>query len=1304
MTSPLYAEARKRILILDGAWGTQLQNANLTEADFRWPEADPLRMYRGNFDLLQLTKPDVIRAVHRAYFEAGADIASTNTFNSTTISQADYGTEALAYRMNVEGARLAREVADEFEAQDGKKRWVAGSVGPTNRTATLSPDVERPEFRNVTYDDLVTAYSEAITGLMDGGADLLLIETVFDTLNAKAALFAAQNVFEQKGRALPIMLSGTITDASGRTLSGQTPEAFAVSTEHANLFSLGLNCALGADLLRPHLRSIAANTEALVSVHPNAGLPNAFGEYDETPEHTASVLADFAREGLVNIVGGCCGTTPEHIRAIAEAVRDIKPRTAPELPPFLRLSGLEAFTLTPETNFVNVGERTNVTGSPKFSKAILAGDFEAGLKIARQQVQNGAQVVDINFDEGMLDGEAAMVKFLNLLAGEPDISRVPLMLDSSKWEILEAGLRRVQGKAIVNSISLKDGEEKFLERARLLRRYGAAAVVMAFDERGQADNLERRKEITARAYKLLTEQADFPPQDIIFDPNVLTVATGIEEHDRYALDFIEATRWIKENLPLAKVSGGISNVSFSFRGNNHVREAMHAVFLYHAIRAGLDMGIVNAGMLAVYDDIEPELREAVEDVILARREDATERLLTLSERYKDVKRETATHNAWRELPVRERLTHSLISGISDFVEQDAEEAYRELGSPLKVIEGPLMDGMNVVGDLFGAGKMFLPQVVKSARVMKKAVAYLTPYLEAEKSESSTKGKVLLATVKGDVHDIGKNIVGVVLACNGYAVTDLGVMVQTDRILDEAEKLGADVIGLSGLITPSLDEMVNVAREMTRRGVKTPLLIGGATTSRAHTAVKIDPAYNGTVVHVLDASRAVTVVNDLLTDEATYAAQTREQYDALRERHGERQVRLISIAEARARGLSALDASSLPPSPPLPSPPPQGERELKESLSPLVGETSRRDRGGIPPKPKHLGRQVIHQPLPDLLPYIDWTPFFIAWEMKGIYPNILTDPLRGEEARKLFDDAQAMLRRVIEDGSLQARGVVGLWPARRVGDDIVVDAEGGWQMADGKDSQSQTGPSAFSLQSSAVLHTLRQQRDQHTPNLALADFVAEQGDHIGAFAVGIFGAEELAREFEAQHDDYKAILVKAVADRLAEAFAEKLHRDVRVEYWGYAPDEALDNTDLIKERYQGIRPAPGYPAQPDHTEKRTIFGLLDAQSIGLSLTESCAMFPAAAVSGLYFAHPDARYFAVGRIGRDQVEDYARRKGWTLEEAERWLGPLLAYASADGGVKDADGKRQMADGKVSLSPGESGPSALSLQPSAATGGSL
>ncbi|ACO46011.1 methionine synthase [Deinococcus deserti] len=1218
----LHSEAQRRILVLDGAWGTMLQRAGLTEGDFRWDGADPLRMYRGNFDLLQLTRPDVIREVHRAYFEAGADIASTNTFNSTVISQADYGTEHLARAMSEAGARLAREVADEFTARDGRPRWVAGAVGPTNRTATLSPDVERPEFRNVTFDDLVAAYVEQVDGLIAGGADLILIETVFDTLNAKAALFACEEAFAQAGRTLPIMLSGTITDASGRTLSGQTPEAFVISTEHAQLFSVGLNCALGADLLRPHLRAVAASSGTLVSVHPNAGLPNAFGEYDETPEHTAAVLRSFAEDGLVNIVGGCCGTTPDHIRAIAEAVAGLPPRTPPTLPPYLRLSGLEAFTVTPETNFVNVGERTNVTGSPKFSKAILADDYDSGLKIARQQVVNGAQLVDVNFDEGMLDGEAAMVKFLNLLAGEPDISRVPLMLDSSKWEILESGLKRVQGKAVVNSISLKDGEEKFLERARLLRRYGAAAVVMAFDEQGQADNLERRKEITSRAYRLLTQEAGFPPQDIIFDPNVLTVATGMEEHDRYAIDFIEATRWIKENLPGALVSGGISNVSFSFRGNNHVREAMHSVFLYHAIRAGLDMGIVNAGMLAVYEDIEPELREAVEDVILARRPDATERLITLAESYKGVKREASAQSAWRELPVTERLKHALVSGITDHVTEDAEEAYQLLGSPLAVIEGPLMDGMNVVGDLFGAGKMFLPQVVKSARVMKRAVAHLTPYLEAEQTSQSGKGKVLLATVKGDVHDIGKNIVGVVLACNGYQVTDLGVMVSTEKILDTASEMGADVIGLSGLITPSLDEMVTVAREMTRRGLKTPLLIGGATTSRAHTAVKIDPAYDGTVVHVMDASRAVGVVNDLLTQPEAVQERTRDEYASLRERHGERTVRLIPLAQARARA-------------------PQ--------LSPAV-----------PPAPAQPGRQLIEQPIAELLDYIDWTPFFIAWEMKGIYPNILTDPLRGPEARKLFEDAQALLQRVIAEGTLTARGVIGLWPAHREGDDIVVTAGAQSDTLDHHTHELAAGRADFDTE--FRLHTLRQQRDQTTPNTALADFVAQQGDHVGAFAVAIHGAEELARAFEAAHDDYNSILVKAVADRLAEAFAEKLHRDVRVRHWGYAPDEALANDDLIRERYAGIRPAPGYPAQPDHTEKRTLFQLLRAEEAGLALTESCAMTPAAAVSGLYFAHPDAQYFAVGRIGRDQVEDYAHRKGWTLEEAERWLGPLLAYDPA------------------------------------------
>ncbi len=995
--------ARERILILDGAWGTMFQREELSEADYRRPDFAPERQYKGNHDLLQLTRPDLLQKIHRLYFGAGADITKTNTFSSTVIAQADYGLEHLVDELNVMAARLAREVADEFEARDGKPRFVAGSIGPTNRTATLSPDVERPEFRAVTYDQLREAYAQQVRGLLSGGADLLLIETIFDTLNAKAALFAVEDVFGELGRRVPVMVSGTITDASGRTLSGQTPEAFAVSVAHARPFSLGLNCALGADHLRPYLRSISENTEALVSVHPNAGLPNAFGEYEEAPEHTAAVLASFAEEGLVNIVGGCCGTTPEHIRQIAAAVAPFAPRGARKLAPVLRLSGLESFAVTPETNFVNVGERTNVTGSPKFAKHILEGDYDAGLKIARQQVVNGAQVIDVNFDEGMLDGEAAMIHFLNLLAGEPDIARVPFMLDSSRWSILEAGLKRVQGKAVVNSISLKDGEEEFLRRARLLRRYGAAAVVMAFDEQGQADNLERRKEICSRAYQLLTEEADFPPQDIIFDPNVLTVATGMSEHDRYALDFIEATRWIKRHLPGAKVSGGISNVSFSFRGNNHVREAMHAVFLYHAIRAGLDMGIVNAGMLAVYDEIEPQLKEAVEDVILARREDATERLIELAESYKGVKREASAVSEWRSAGVQERLKHALISGVTDFVDNDAEEAYQLLGSPLAVIEGPLMDGMNVVGDLFGAGKMFLPQVVKSARVMKKAVAYLTPYLEAEKAgSSSSKGRVVLATVKGDVHDIGKNIVGVVLACNGYDVTDLGVMVSAEKILDHAATVNADLIGLSGLITPSLDEMVNVAREMTRRGLSTPLMIGGATTSRAHTAVKIDPAYSGPVVHVIDASRAVGVAGDLLQRPDEIGGRIQAEYAALRERHGERNIRLLDLEAARKRAPSLQDVPA--------------------------------------PAPQQPGRSVIEQDLGELAPFIDWTPFFIAWEMPGVYPKILRDPSVGTEARKLYEDAKTLLAQITAEKRFTARGVIGLWPARREGDDIVLETE------------------------------------------------------------------------------------------------------------------------------------------------------------------------------------------------------------------------------------------------------------------------
>ncbi|WP_293915468.1 methionine synthase [Deinococcus sp.] len=1224
-TSELLQLARERILILDGAWGTMFQRENLSEADYRRPDFDPARQYKGNHDLLQLTRPDLLRKIHAQYFGAGADITKTNTFSSTTIGQADYGLEYLVDELNVEAARIAREVADEFEARDGRPRFVAGSIGPTNRTATLSPDVERPEFRAVTYDDLRAAYAQQIRGLMRGGADMLLIETIFDTLNAKAALFAVEEVFEEAGRRLPVMVSGTITDASGRTLSGQTPEAFAASLAHAKPFSLGLNCALGAEHLRPYLREIARSTETLISVHPNAGLPNAFGEYDELPEHTARLLGEFAEEGLVNIVGGCCGTTPEHIRAIAESVGRFAPRKAAPLAPFLRLSGLEPFTLTPETNFVNVGERTNVTGSPRFAKFILDGDFDAGLKIARQQVENGAQIIDVNFDEGMLDGEAAMIHFLNLLAGEPDIARVPFMLDSSRWDILEAGLKRVQGKAVVNSISLKDGEAEFLRRAELLKRYGAAVIVMAFDEQGQADNLERRQEICTRAYRLLVDTAGFPAQDIIFDPNVLTVATGMAEHDRYALDFIEATRWIKRELPGAKVSGGISNVSFSFRGNNHVREAMHAVFLYHAIRAGLDMGIVNAGMLAVYDDIEPELKVAVEDVILARREDATENLIELAGRYKGVKREAGAVDEWRSAGVHDRLKHALIVGNTDFVDADAEEAYQLLGSPLGVIEGPLMDGMNVVGDLFGAGKMFLPQVVKSARVMKKAVAYLTPYLEAEQAGGSSKGKVLLATVKGDVHDIGKNIVGVVLACNGYAVTDLGVMVSAEKILDAAKELGADLIGLSGLITPSLDEMVSVAREMERRGIQTPLLIGGATTSRAHTAVKIDPAYSGTVVHVIDASRAVSVAGELLSKQAVIRARLKGEYDTLRERHAERNIKLIEIGAARSRAPHLTDSPA--------------------------------------PAPNKPGRTVVEQDLAGLIPFIDWTPFFIAWEMPGVYPKILRDPSVGVEARKLYEDAKTLLGRIVTERRFTARAVIGLWPAHREGDDIVLDLEP-QHLPQTREAISDDLREASPLPTPHsplpyAFHTLRQQRDQSHPNAALADFVSESPDWVGGFVVGIHGADEFAKAFEAAADDYSAIMVKALADRLAEAFAEKLHQDVRRGYWGYAPEEQFTREELIKEKYRGIRPAPGYPAQPDHTEKRTLFELLDAEQIGMTLTESCAMWPAAAVSGLYIAHPEAKYLALGRIGRDQVQDYARRKNWTLAEAERWLAPNLAY---------------------------------------------
>ncbi|MFK5691139.1 methionine synthase [Ornithinimicrobium sp. LYQ92] len=1226
--------ARDRILVLDGGYGSMLQQVTLTEEDFHgegpgWETLTGTDL-KGNFDLLGLTRPDVIGQVHRSYLLAGADILTTNSFSSTTVAQADYGCEHLVHDINVAAARVAREVADEVEAETGLPRWVAGTLGPTNRTASLSPDVERPEVRAITYDQLRAAYAEQAAALLEGGADLLMVETVFDTLNAKAALHAIADVLAGRGAqghtAVPVMLSGTITDASGRTLSGQTPEAFAISTEHMDLVSVGLNCALGAEAMRPYLRDLGRASTALSSVHPNAGLPNAFGGYDDTPEEMAEVLGEMAREGLINIVGGCCGTTPEHISAIAEAVQGVAPREPGEASPYLRTSGLEAFTITPEVNFVNVGERTNVTGSPKFSRHVTEGDWDAAVAVARQQVEAGAQIIDVNVDEGMLDGPQTMTHFLNLLAGEPDVARVPVMIDSSRWEVLEAGLRCIQGKGVVNSISLKDGEAEFLRRAGVVRRYGAAVVVMAFDETGQADTYQRRIEVCRRAYDLLTTSSEalpdpFPASDVIFDPNVLTVATGMSEHDRYALDFIEATRWIKANLPGALVSGGISNVSFSFRGNNAVREAMHAVFLFHAIEAGLDMGIVNAGMLGVYAEIDAELREAVEDVVLARRDDATERLIELAERVKggagegasgQARRESAAAKlAWRDEPVAERLRHALVHGIDTYAVEDAEEAYVELGSPLAVIEGPLMAGMDVVGDLFGAGKMFLPQVVKSARVMKKAVGQLTPYLEAAAAETGgrSKGRVVMATVKGDVHDIGKNIVGVVLGCNGYDVTDLGVMVPAEKILAAAAELGADVIGVSGLITPSLDEMVSLATEMQRRGLDTPLLIGGATTSAAHTAVKIDPSYEGTVVHVVDASRAVGVVADAINHEERLAARITGTYDELRERHSRKDVPLVPLERVRAQG-----------------------RGVDEPVA---------------VRPRELGTQVLSPALEQLVEVIDWTPFFSAWELRGSYPKILDDPRVGEQARVTWEDGQRWLEQIVEQRLFTPRGVVGLWPAHRSegGDDIVLDTS-----LDGTQGSEPV-----------VLHTLRQQRERRAAGgyAALADFVAPAGDHVGAFAVSIHGADTLAARLrDEEQDDYSAIMVQVIADRLAEAFAEWAHREVRTRIWGYAPEEDLPVDELIKERYDGIRPAPGYPAQPDHTEKFTLWSLLDAEeSAGMTLTEHGAMSPNSAVSGLFLAHPESRYFAVGKIGEDQVEDYAGRKGWDLETARRWLGPML-----------------------------------------------
>ena len=1211
-----------RIVVLDGAMGTAIQARGLDEAAFRGERfRDHTLPLRGDYDILSLSQPDVVTAVHDAYFAAGADIAETNTFAATRIAQADYGTAALARELNEAGARLARGAADAWTAREpAKPRFVCGVLGPTNRTASLSPDVNDPGARNVTFDELVEAYAEAAEGLLGGGVDLLLVETVFDTLNAKAALIAVRDVLERRGLDVPLMVSGTITDASGRTLSGQTVEAFWNSVRHADLFSVGLNCALGPAQLRPYVEELSRLAGTRVSCHPNAGLPNAFGGYDETPEVMAAALGEWARSGFLNIVGGCCGTTPAHIRAIAEAVRGVPPRRIPSPDPFTRLAGLEPLTIRPDSLFVNVGERTNVTGSSRFAELIKAGDYERAVAVAREQVESGAQMIDVNFDEAMLDSRTAMVRFLTLIASEPAISKVPVMLDSSKWEVLEAGLKCLQGKGVVNSISLKEGEAAFLEKARRIRRYGAAAVVMAFDEQGQADTSQRKVEILARAHRLLTEQALFAPEDVILDPNIFAVATGLAEHNRYAIAYLDACRALKAAFPRSLVSGGLSNLSFAFRGHTVVREAMHSAFLYHAIQAGMDLGIVNPGQLAVYDDIPKELLEAVEDVLFDRREDATERLVQLAGRLGGPARAAKSEADWRKLPVRERLTHALVEGIHDYVEADAEEARGASARAIEVIEGPLMDGMNVVGDLFGAGKMFLPQVVKSARVMQKAVAYLVPFIEAENAAAGlanrNNGTVVMATVKGDVHDIGKNIVGVVLRCNNYRVVDLGVMVPAQRILEAARAEGADLVGLSGLITPSLDEMAHVAREMEREGFTVPLLIGGATTSRAHTAVRIAPAYHGPVVHVLDASRAVGVAGALLNPakKTAFAAGVREEYDAVRTAHGRRgEGRLLSLEEVRRRKPAIAWADYAPPRPACP---------------------------GV--------RAFAAWPLEELVPYIDWTPFFAAWELKGAYPRILEDDTVGPEARSLFADAQALLKRIISDGAIEARAVVGLFPAGAVGDDVEVYAD---------------------ERRGTVMGTLRGLRQQFEkagrPNLCLADFVApkESGvaDWLGAFAVTAgLRAEEMVHGLEAAHDDYSAILVKALADRLAEALAERLHERVRRELWGYAPDEALSGDDLLAERYRGIRPAPGYPACPDHTEKRTLFRLLDAERLaGMRLTESGAMLPAASVSGWYFAHPDAAYFGVGHVGHDQVEDYARRKGWSLAEAERWLAPNLGY---------------------------------------------
>lgn len=1237
--STIQQELEKRVLVIDGAMGSMIQQYKLEEKDFRGKRfADWPKDLQGNNDLLSITQPQIIKTIHKEYLKAGADIIETNTFSATTVAMADYDMQSLAYELNYESAKIAKEAIQEFYKEFPEfasiPKFVAGALGPTNRTLSLSPNVNDPGFRAITFDELVTAYTEQVKGLIDGGADLLLVETIFDTLNAKAALFAIQNYCEKIDRKMPVMVSGTITDASGRTLSGQTTEAFLNSVSHVELLSVGLNCALGAKDMRPYLEELSNKAPFYVSAYPNAGLPNQFGEYDQDAHEMGHQIEDFLKAGFINIVGGCCGTTPSHIKRIAELAKQAKPRKKPVADDLMHLSGLEPLTLRPESNFLNVGERTNVTGSKKFLRLIKEGNFEEALSIAKEQVDGGAQVIDVNMDEGMLDSEAAMNTFLNLIASEPDISRVPIMIDSSKWSVIEAGLKCVQGKAIVNSISLKEGEEKFIEQAHKIKQYGAAVIIMAFDEVGQADTLQRRKDICKRAYDVLVNKVHFPAQDIIFDPNIFPVATGMEEHRLNALDFFNATKWIKEHLPHAKVSGGVSNVSFSFRGNDHVREAIHGAFLYHAVKAGMDMGIVNPAQLQVYDDIDKTLLELVEDVLLNRRDDATERLVEHAESLKGVTKEkTEKDEEWRKGTVESRLSHALVKGLVEYIDADTEEARLKLGRPLHVIEGPLMDGMNIVGDLFGQGKMFLPQVVKSARVMKKAVAYLEPFLLQEKEDNAkagivgdgrtNAGKILMATVKGDVHDIGKNIVGVVLACNNYEIIDLGVMVSCDKILEEAKKHNVDVIGLSGLITPSLDEMVHVAKEMERLGFTTPLLIGGATTSKVHTAVKIAQNYSGPVVHVNDASKSVPVASSLISNELrdAFMAEVNKDYERVREqnKNAQSQNKFISLKEAR-----------------------ENKFPIEWKNAEVV-------------EPSFLGNKVFsNYDLKEIAEYIDWTPFFHSWEMKGSYPKILSDPERGAEATKLFNDAQNMLKKIIGEKWLQANAVIGIYPANAVNDDDI----------EVLDENKKAVKCSF--------HTIRQQTKKPAGqyNIALADFIspkavtssgAEATDYIASFALttGI-GIDEHVKRFEADHDDYSAIMIKALADRLAEAFAELMHKKVRKEFWAYAKNETLSNSDLIKEEYAGIRPAPGYPAQPDHTEKLTIWKLLDVEkNTGITLTDSLAMVPTAAVSGLYFSHPQSHYFGIGKINKEQVEDYAKRKGMKFEEAEKWLGPNLSY---------------------------------------------